>query len=311
MPGASSGCKASEFNTLDNLIRLSTPRAGNTPPLHPDFAGAGQTYIYPMGPPDQAGEQLVNNEAHEYFSHHRGVNNQRHAYDVLSKIGGDFGVGSSCVDDACTLDVSSDPQTISASITNAQQPVEVDGDCLATVDFTVTLHDNCCLDIDNLGLEVTASNPTNNLTLGSVVIDSVVPSGSRDIATVAQGNDDLFCLWPPEHGYVCFDSSQFAPEVTDNCDAAPTWAFDSCSSDQPDNGPGDGNTVDDCVLDEDVQGFCARVERAGMIKAGRRYDLDIEATDVCGNVSVATEIGNIHVPRDMSAGLQCIDSTLP
>jgi hypothetical protein len=128
---------------------------------------------------------------------------------------------------------------------------------------------------------------------------------------VTQSDDDLFCLWPPEHTYVCFDASQFSPQVSDNCDAAPTWAFDSCSSDQPDNGLGDGNTTDDCVLDEDAQGFCARSERAGQILEGRRYDLGIEATDACANVSDATEIGNIHVPHDQSPAMACIDATLP
>ena len=44
---------------------------------------------------------LTNSEAHEYFSHHRGVNNQRHAYDVLSTIGGDFVVGSVCDGGEC------------------------------------------------------------------------------------------------------------------------------------------------------------------------------------------------------------------
>ena len=82
--------------------------------------------------------------------------------------------------------------------------------------------------------------------------------------------------------------------------ATPTWEFDACTSDQPDNGIGDGDTVNDCVLDADAQGFCARSERMGHVAAGRRYDLDITATDVCENVSDATEIGNILVPRDQA-----------
>ncbi|MEJ8568057.1 M23 family metallopeptidase [Elongatibacter sediminis] len=264
-------------------------------------------------------------------------------------------------DEDYTLEVSSDPQTIAAVITNAQQPVEVDDGCMATVEFTVSIHDNCCLDTDNLALDVSAANPTNNLTLGSVVIDSVVANGPRDVEvtghvdvsdvtscpaevvidasaqdcsgnvvdTVSQGtsaevevidatppqivqtDDDLFCMWPPEHNYVCFDAAQFMPAVTDNCDANPTWEFAACTSDQPDNGKRDGNTVDDCVLDGDSQGFCARSERQGGIFEGRRYDLDITATDVCANTSLATEMGNIHVPHDENPQLMCIDSTLP
>jgi hypothetical protein len=264
-------------------------------------------------------------------------------------------------DEDYTLSVSSDPMTISAAITNAQQPVEVDGGCMASVEFEISIHDNCCLDTENLGLIVNASNPTNNATLGSVVIDSVVANGTRDVLvtghvdvsditscpaevvidasaqdcsgnavdTVAQNSSasvdvidtippeivasdtDAYCLWPPEHNYVCFDASQFTPEITDNCTANPTWEFESCTSNQPDNGPGDGDTIEDCLLDADLQGFCARAERQGHKMAGRRYSLDSEATDACGNVSDATEIANIHVPRDESEDMMCIDSTLP
>ena len=264
-------------------------------------------------------------------------------------------------DEDYTLDVSSDLLTISASITNAQQPIEVDDACMASVNFLITIHDNCCLDTENLALMVNASNPTNNATLGSVVIDSVMANGSRDVdvtghvdvsditscpaqvvitasaqdcsgnvvdtnnqgtnamvevidtmpPSIVQGDDDLFCLWPPEHNYVCFEANQFMPDISDNCTANPTWEFESCSSDQPDNGKGDGNTVDDCVLDPDLQGFCARSERQGEVMDGRRYSLDIEATDVCGNVSVATEFGNIHVPHDQNPAMECVDSTMP
>jgi hypothetical protein len=264
-------------------------------------------------------------------------------------------------DEDYTLDVSSDPLTISASITNAQQPIEVDDACMASVNFLITIHDNCCLDTENLALMVNASNPTNNATLGSVVIDSVMANGSRDAdvtghvdvsditscpaqvvitasaqdcsgnvvdtnnqgtnamvevidtmpPSIVQGDDDLFCLWPPEHNYVCFEANQFMPDISDNCTANPTWEFESCSSDQPDNGKGDGNTADDCVLDPDLQGFCARSERQGEVMDGRRYSLDIEATDVCGNVSVATEFGNIHVPHDQNPAMECVDSTMP
>jgi hypothetical protein len=232
---------------------------------------------------------------------------------------------------------------------------------MASVEFAVTIHDNCCLDTENLSLMVNAANPTNNATLGSVVIDSVVANGPRDVDvtghvdvsditscpahvvitasaqdcsgnvvdTVSQGtsamvdvidttppqimqsDEDLYCLWSPKHNYVSFEASQFMPQIADNCTANPIWEFESCSSDQPDNGKGDGNTVDDCMLDADSQGFYARSERQGNVFEGRRYSLDIEATDACDNVSAATEIGNIHVPHDQNPAMQCIDSTMP
>ncbi|MGH9318565.1 MAG: hypothetical protein ACRD3V_01545 [Vicinamibacteria bacterium] len=248
------------------------------------------------------------------------------------------------------------PPVISAEITNAAQPLEVDGSCTADVEFQVTIQDNCCLDPDDLGLVVTAENPTANLTVGDVTIESVVPLGRREIEvtgrvavsavqscpaevvidataqdcagnaadTVSQGSSaaisvidtlspvvvasdaDLQCLWPPNHDYVCFDAGQVGPVVTDNCAASPAWAFTACTSDQPDDGAGDGSTTNDCVLSPDPQGFCARAERAGGISAGRRYLLNVEAVDACGNASAFTDIGNVHVPHNARSAGMCI-----
>lgn len=138
----------------------------------------------------------------------------------------------------------------------------------------------------------------------AVVIDATPPE-----ITPAQA--DLYCLWPPNHQYVCFDSGQFNPGVTDNCTASPAWAFASCASDQPDNGRGDGNTSEDCVIDADALGFCARSERTGLDPGGRRYAPSVAATDLCGNVSAPSEIGSIYVPHDQSPSLTCLAPPAP
>ena len=245
---------------------------------------------------------------------------------------------------------------IAVTIANAQQPVEVDGDCAAHVEFRIAIRDNCCLDPDALGLEVSASNPGGNVTLGPVLLDGPVVLGPRDIEvtgrvqvsglescpaevriaasardcagntgrTESQGTNgsvlvvdstppevfasdqNLYCLWPPNHQYVCFGASKFRPAISDNCSVSPDWEFTSCTSSQPDNGLGDGNTIGDCRVDADAQGFCALSERAGNDAAGRRYDLKIEAVDRCGNVSLPTGIGAIHVPRDKRQAPMCV-----
>jgi Peptidase family M23 len=270
--------------------------------------------------------------------------------------------GTKPSDEPYELGVESDPQTIAATITNAVQPVEVDEACSATVEFTIAIHDNCCLDLDTLELQVFAANPTNNLTLGTIELDPLDVVGPRDIevtgrvpvsgltscpaevvvfaqakdcsgnlvSTGEQGTDasttvvdllppqvvesdeDLFCLWPPRHAYVCFEKDQFSPTVTDNCTQSPSWLFDACTSDQPDDAPedggpnGDGHTRNDCVVGAGNDDVCARAERAGADPEGRRYNLDIEATDVCGNVSSATEIGNLYVPHHQSPKQTCV-----
>ncbi len=43
------------------------------------------------------------------------------------------------------------------------------------------MHDNCCLDPDELNLQVTASNPTNNATLGAVILDPLNVISPTDI----------------------------------------------------------------------------------------------------------------------------------
>lgn len=264
-------------------------------------------------------------------------------------------------DEPYELGVASDPQTISATITNAVQPIEVDASCEATVEFTIAIHDNCCLSTDTLNLQVGAANPTDNLTLGPVELDPPTIVGPRDIevtgrvavssvtscpaevviyaqardcsgnlvATGPQGTDahttvvdlippqvaasdaNLYCLWPPNHKYVCFDQTAFAPTITDNCTPTPMWLFDSCTSDQPDDAPdgggpnGDGRTVNDCVVGDGSDDVCARSERAGSDPEGRHYALGIEATDLCGNVSTPTVMGNLYVPHDNSPQQSC------
>ncbi|MFC2173358.1 hypothetical protein ACFLU6_12095 [Acidobacteriota bacterium] len=138
-----------------------------------------------------------------------------------------------------------------------------------------------------------------------VTVDDTTPP------TVQEGQDDLFCLWPPNHWYVCFDSSDLTPVITDDCSQQPTWQITGCKSDQPDNarGMGDGNTVDDCVILPNNEGFCVRSERAGTEPAGRHYTVTITAADECGNTSGDAAIGMIYAPHDQSPKRTCIDAT--
>jgi hypothetical protein len=117
---------------------------------------------------------------------------------------------------------------------------------------------------------------------------------------VTTSTDQLYCLWPPDHEYVAFVVADFAPEITDACDTAPTWLLAGCASDQADDatGIGDGETTADCVVAPDGLSVNVRAERAGTGPHGRTYKLSIVATDACGNASASTDIGTIHVPHD-------------
>jgi hypothetical protein len=127
--------------------------------------------------------------------------------------------------------------------------------------------------------------------------------------TCAEGNGDIYCLWPPSHRYHCFDADDFAPWVKDSCSPAPSaWRFVDCASDQPDDAPGvgDGQTTHDCVLAPDGQGFCVRAERDGTRPEGRRYAVTIVADADCGAASAPTSLGFVHVPHDQSPGQDCL-----
>lgn len=138
----------------------------------------------------------------------------------------------------------------------------------------------------------------------TTVVDLIPPQ-------VAPSDADLYCLWPPNHKYVCFEQDAFAPTITDNCTPSPSWRFDSCTSDQPDDAPdgggpnGDGHTRNDCFVGAGDDDVCARAERAGSDPEGRRYALGIDATDVCGNVSAPTVMGNLYVPHDRNPQMSC------
>lgn len=134
-----------------------------------------------------------------------------------------------------------------------------------------------------------------------LVVDTTPPD-------VAAWDGELACLWPPNHEYVCFDAGEFAPGVADNCAVAPpSWAFTSCTSSQPDDGVGDGHTVDDCIITAGGLGFCARSERTGSLPEDRLYATGIVATDACGNTSAETGIGTVRVPHDARPGGTCVD----
>ncbi|MFC2173111.1 hypothetical protein ACFLU6_10835, partial [Acidobacteriota bacterium] len=155
----------------------------------------------------------------------------------------------------------------------------IDGDCPGefTLIRTWTAYDDC----DN---EIGATQVIK-------AVDTTPP-------VVEEAFDDLYCLWPPNHWYVCFDTSDFSPDMTDNCSDPITFRFIECVSDQPDDAGGDGSTNDDCVILDDGQTICIRAERSGHDRDGRRYLFSIAATDACENTGEATWIGSIYVPHN-------------
>jgi hypothetical protein len=108
---------------------------------------------------------------------------------------------------------------------------------------------------------------------------------------------DRDTLWPPNHRLVTITATV---EVTDICDPNPTYVLTSITSDEPDNGTGDGDTAND-IQDaaygtaDDV--FRLRSERQGG-GDGRTYTIIYTASDESGNT--AAETVYVNVPHDQS-----------
>ncbi len=107
-------------------------------------------------------------------------------------------------------------------------------------------------------------------------------------------------LWPPNHKYVEVKADVTA---TDNIDPDPDIELVAVTSNEPDNGLGDGDTENDIVILDDFT-FNLRAERAGPKSAyegdGRIYYITYKATDDCGNSTTTSAM--VWVPHDMGKG---------
>ena len=103
-------------------------------------------------------------------------------------------------------------------------------------------------------------------------------------------------LWPPNHQMVEITATV---NVTDVCTAAPTFVLTSITSDEPDNGRGDGNTdndIQDAAFGTPDTVFRLRAERQGQ-GDGRVYSITYTAMDGSGNTTPATVVVTVpHQP---------------
>jgi hypothetical protein len=122
------------------------------------------------------------------------------------------------------------------------------------------------------------------------VVDTTPPT-----ITVTLNRD---ALWPPNH---TMSSIVATVTVADICDPHPTFVLTSITSNEPDNGTGDGD------FPNDIQGagfgtadtsFQLRSERSGRL-SGRVYTIVYTASDKSGNTTPATL--TVRVPHDQRA----------
>ncbi|MFL6230337.1 MAG: BPSS1187 family protein [Pyrinomonadaceae bacterium] len=103
-------------------------------------------------------------------------------------------------------------------------------------------------------------------------------------------------LWPANHRLIHINA---AVTATDSCGGAPpTIALTSITSNQPDDGLGDGDTngdIQEAQFGTFDRSFLLRAERAGGDRRGRTYTITYTATDASGNQTHAS--ATVQVPH--------------
>ncbi|HEX6883973.1 MAG TPA: hypothetical protein VF530_11375 [Planctomycetota bacterium] len=150
-----------------------------------------------------------------------------------------------------------------------------------------------CFPLGTTPVTFTATDDDMNMSQSSV--DVTVEDTTPPEITVEL---DRTVLWPPNHKLARILASVV---VTDVCDPAPTFVLTSITSDEPDDGLGDGDRPDDiqgaAYGMADVE-FHLRSERQGG-GDGRVYTIVYTASDMSGNTAQA-EV-TVTVPHDGEA----------
>jgi len=133
----------------------------------------------------------------------------------------------------------------------------------------------------NLGTHLVTLNATDDSgnTGTDTVIVTVMDTAPPEIMVSVTPDS----LWPPNHKYVQVKANVTAQDAGD---PSPTITFVSITSNEPDNGKGDGNTVIDIAIVDDYV-FEFRAERSGN-GVGRFYTITYQATDAFGNSAQAS-----------------------
>ena len=126
-------------------------------------------------------------------------------------------------------------------------------------------------------------NAATQVTRTANVVDTTPPELTVTV--------DPNTLWPPNHKMV-----KIIPTVTasDNCDDSLDVSLLSITSNEDDNGLGDGDKSDDIQIGEDGS-ISLRAERSGL-GDGRIYTIIYQATDASGNIAEAT--ATVRVPHN-------------
>lgn len=132
-------------------------------------------------------------------------------------------------------------------------------------------------------VQCTATDGFNQTTTGAfsvTVVDRTPPVVTSIVASPSN-------LWPPNHKMVAV---RVAVTAHDAVDAAPVSSIVAVTSNQPINGPGDGNTAPDWEITGPLT-LNLRAERAG--GSDRLYRIEVVTKDFSGNSTTSTAVVSV------------------
>lgn len=169
---------------------------------------------------------------------------------------------------------------------------------------TASASDNCA------GVSVSRSPSGNTFPVGDTYITWTATDAVGNTSTAQQKvtvidntpplitlNGQTPSMWPPNHKYSTFTISNFVSSVFDNCGGVSLGdvVITNATSDETENGNGDGNTTNDIIIASDCKSVQLRSERDGGGN-GRVYTITFRLTDTHGNSTTRT--ANVVVPHN-------------
>lgn len=148
----------------------------------------------------------------------------------------------------------------------------------------------------------TASDAAGNAAVPVIRTVNVVDTTAPTITL----NGQTPSMWPPNHKYKTFQVTEFVTSVSDSCDTPlglSSVVIEKVTSDEVENGNGDGNTSNDIIIAANCKSVQLRSEREGGGN-GRVYTITFRTRDASGNTARAT--AKVVVPHN--SGGTAVDS---